>query len=293
MLIARSCIHARLQRLTMFLLFLSPGLAFASEGRADPPRSVEAESGRVMVHRNVVQLGLIAMFFRGRDQLASPLAYQGLLWGGRLSYEYRGQRGWHWLKTDVVVGRPTPVVGSRDDIARVGFPWGQSYLLGANLRYGYHHVVARFAADRLVLLAGGLLTGDARVFVPTTQSNIFFRVLGWSLNAGAMACYRPASRHLIVAHLFVPFLTYLVRTPWPLYDNPSMKLRGSQFFFQGHMTSLNGYQAATARAHYEYEISPRWSATATYQLSFVNTPTPPKPITLLESSLLVGFSFSF
>ena len=58
---------------------------------------------------------------------------------------------------------------------------------------------------------------------------------------------------------------------------------------QTEVTSLNGYRAVTARFDYEYKFSPRWSGTASYELTYRNSSIL-EPVHSLQNSVFLGLS---
>jgi hypothetical protein len=147
-----------------------------------------------------IGFGLGTSLFRERDELASPLAYQGLLFGGSLSYEYRGERQDHWAYLGLGGGT------LKAAIAREAYPpgtdRGSGALAYANLRYGYHHVVYRLSEGRLDLSAGAVLDMASHDFKPSGASSIIW-LTTYSLDAGVMARYQPASRHTLVKQRYL------------------------------------------------------------------------------------------
>jgi hypothetical protein len=262
-----------------------PGAIAAASSSATATAFPETSGPALRKHHIGVSLG--TSLFRERDELASPLAYQGLLFGGRLSHEYRGDWHDHWTYLSVGGG------SLRAAIAKEAYPpgthMGTGDLAYANLRYGYHYAFYRLLEGRLDLSAGAVLDLASHFLKPTGANDLFW-LTAYSLNAGVMARYQPAGRNTLVARLFSPFVTCLNRPAWSIYDNPEQKsitqlLSGGQT----EVTSLNGYRAVTLRFDYEYRFSPRWSGTASYELDYRNSSIL-EPVHSLQNSVLVGLS---
>ena len=235
-----------------------------------------------------IGFGLGTSLFRERDELASPLAYQGLLFGGSLSYEYRGERQDHWAYLGL--GGGTLKAAIAKEAYPPGTDRGSGALAYANIRYGYHHVVYRLSEGRLDLSAGAVLDMASHDFKPSGASSIIW-LTTYSLDVGVMARYQPASRHTLVARMFSPFLTYLGRPAWSILDSPTGNMSVAQLLSGGQteVTSLNGYRAVTARFDYEYRFSPRWSGTASYELTYRNSSIL-EPVHSLQNSVFLGLS---
>jgi hypothetical protein len=246
------------------------------------------EVGGYALRRHHLGLSVGTSVFRERDELASPLAYQGLLFGGSLSYEYRGDRNDHWtylgagggsLKAAIASGAYPP--GTHMGVADSAY---------ANLRYGYHRVIHRRLDGRLDLSAGVVLDLASHVYKPSGADDLFW-LTTYSLDVGVMARYEPTSRHSLVARLFSPFVTYLSRTAWSIYDNSTQKVSLNHLLSGGQtkVTSLSGYRSVTARFDYAYRFSARWSGTASYELTYRNSAIS-DPIQTLQNSILLGLS---
>jgi hypothetical protein len=225
--------------------------------------------------RHVLALCNALSLFRGRDDVASPVVYQGPVFGANVSYEYRGARSWQNGVLYAGAGRPIPLYAGANQP-----DWGESLLIDAQARYAYHRAVADWPGHRLALYAGGLLVAGFHVLRPNGRGGSS-KLSSWALHAGVMAQYQSVSRHLVQAQLFAPFLAQIGRSPWSL----------RQQSVRGQLTSLNGYRAITARLHYEYGFTSRWSATAAYEMSYASSPKP-EPLHILNNVILLGFSLS-
>lgn len=97
----RMCNRRRGRSMTVFLPVVVRLLAALSPSSPLPEASFDSTAPIVEARavptapRHVLELSYTETLFRGRDDLASPVAYQGLVSAGSLSYEHRGEKGWH------------------------------------------------------------------------------------------------------------------------------------------------------------------------------------------------------
>jgi hypothetical protein len=260
--------------------------AAASANATDMALSEPSRAPGVLGRQHHIGFSASSSFFRERDELASPLAYQGLVFGGSLSYEYRGDRQDHWAYLGLGEG------SLKAAIAREAYPpgtdMGTGALVYANLRYGYHHEVHRLG--RLDLSAGAVLDLASHYFKPNGPDD-FFWLNTYGLNAGVMARYQAAEKHTLVTRVFSPVVVFLSRPAWSIYDNPTQNTSVTRLLVGGQtaLTSLNGYRAVTARFDYEYRFSPRWCGTASYEIAYRSSSIF-APVNSLQNSILVGLS---
>jgi hypothetical protein len=221
------------------------------------------------------------------DERFSPLTYQSPNWGASLHYEFRGAKNHHMLSVLFGVGRAVNGFGDRvtfinGEDEKETLAIGRLQVQGA-LNYAYHRALFTSESAATKFYLGAIL--DA--YVNIMSSLEFNWLAAYSLNASAQLTTDLAPQHFLAFRFYLPFLTYLCRPPWSIYDDPVMDAPEWTNAFRGRITSLNQYIRVTADLRYEYALTDTWRLSLIYALWYFFTDVPTR-MYASSSNVLVG-----
>jgi hypothetical protein len=249
------------------------------------PTGDGAKSGFAAYH--LVGILANAQFLYELDRVVSPRAYRGVLGGGELFYEYRGEKNIHWFSLGAGVGGPKPrtdtVVGYRDNDGDVATRKSDPFQVIGQAEYAYHRMLKR--TDRLSLGLGGALDAYISYFSATG----FSWLCTYSLDLSALAEWRVAPRHTLVFRLHTPLLTFMSRPKWSIYDDEVMDRSPVATIFAAEPTSVHELARVVAEARYEIAVSRRIRLGVAYEISYTHA-TVPNTADVVSNTISVGAS---
>ena len=268
-------------------LFFAPGALRAREDEPEQTAEEQSQPKNDPPRKHFVGLHAVSSLFSNYDERVSPVASHSPDWGGALHYEFRGEKNHHLVSLKMGAGKP--LSGLKDKV-RVVDEEGEHHAysneglqIQGDINYAYHRALVTSRSGDTKFNLGALL--DA--FFNITSALEIDWIAAYSLNASTQVTSDLAPRHFLAFRFYVPFLTYLCRPPWSIYDDPVMDVPEWQNAFLGHITSVHEYVRLTAELRYEYAITDTWRLSLAYEFSFFYVDDP-APMYAVANNFLVG-----
>lgn len=223
-------------------------------------------------HRFGVDMGLAN--YTNRDDLASPLLYKGHQKVFDLSYAYKGNKNWHWIRIGIMAGelRTSSHRSSADHY------YGQ-------LQYGYARLLSGDSRANMILWLGGswdnMVSARYYSFTPSNYSGTPTGTAVSTLNIVLLHELLSLKKQSIIFSLSVPVVGYLLRNGYAV-----------KIYMGGVMTSLSNYQRFRFSSRYESTLSGHFKLRLSYWFIYNRYSQPRKTISVFHG-LTGGISFQF
>lgn len=219
--------------------------------------------------------------YTNRDDLASPLMYQGHQKTFDLSYTYKETNTWHWVRVGFLTG----------EMQTASFSSSADHYYG-HIQYGYARLISKHSVANMTFWLGGSWdnTGSARsyLFIQQTEtgtkkiSGMPTGTLVSTLNIDLLSELLFFQRQRVILSISAPVLGFLLRNGYAI----------TLLDITNQLTSLNSYQRLRFSSSYEHTFSAHFKLRLTYWFFYQRYSLPRKTISVFHG-LSGGISFQF
>ena len=221
--------------------------------------------------------------YTNRDDLASPLLYQGRQKTFDLSYTYKETNTWHWVRVGFLTG----------EIQTASFSSSADHYYG-HIQYGYARLISKHSAANVIFWLGGSWDnmGSARsyLFIQQTEtvtqkiSGMPTGILISTLNINLLSELLFLKKQRFILSVSVPVLGFLLRNGYAI----------TLLDITNKLTSLNSYQRLRFSSSYEHILSAHLKLRLTYWFFYQRYAQPQTRKTIsVFHGLSGGISFQF
>ncbi len=231
----------------------------------------------VVFGKNTHQIGIDVGLtnYINRDDLASPLLYEGNQKKIGVFYNYKGMKNQHWVQVHIMTGELK--TSARKSLA--DHYYGQ-------LQYGYTHLLSGgSSANRTFWLGGNwdiMVSARDYSFFSSNYSGAPTGTAVSTLNIALLCELLPFEKQRVVFFLSIPVLGYLLRNSYAV----------NSLDITNRLISLNGYQRLRFSSLYEHTLSAYFKLRLAYWFLYQRYSQPRKTISVFHG-LSGGISFQF
>jgi len=217
-----------------------------------------AETFKLKKHHIGISSGL--SFYKVKDEIASPMAYNGSGIPIQLSYRYRGIKNRHNICLSYTKSKLSP---------STSFSYGQHNIehYHINLKYGYHRFFTSLLKNKVKLFLGGIWNTNASLrkhLYDRNQSEPFGDVVS-SLDLSFLSEFKMGEKNRIIDEISIPIIAFVLR---PGYSG--------KFPLTTDLTSIHRFIRFKNQLSYERSLSPFFNIRFKYNFIYYQYPNPQK-----------------